>query len=186
MVNWLTTIEVASHESESHYYFHDNRLLPSSVGGLEEASKGQWWRKPEYIIGEMNINSAVTHPDHGQIVQVVGAAPDAHVEFRGFAYSGGGRRIVMVELSLDDGKTWATTDFVPHPLDRPSPVGKFWTWRLWRFAVPLSQLVCTDSEGDGHGYDEHETEVKPHCPVVKVGRGIPALIHSRRPFRGTF
>jgi len=168
MVKWLTTIEVASHESESHYYYHDNRLLPSTVGDLEEASKGQWWSKPEYIIGEMNINSAITHPDHGQIVQVEGAAPDAHVEFQGFAYSGGGRRVVIVELSLDDGKTWATTDFVPHPSDRPSPAGKFWTWRLWRLKVPLSQLVCTDSEGDGHGYHEDETEYTPQCPVVKI------------------
>ena len=29
---------------------------------LDVANKEQWWLKPEFIIGEMNINSAITHP----------------------------------------------------------------------------------------------------------------------------
>ena len=28
----------------------------------QEAFEGKWWYKPEYIIGEMNINSAITDP----------------------------------------------------------------------------------------------------------------------------
>lgn len=32
-------------------------------------------------------------------------------------------------------QTWATCCIVDHPLDRPNPAGKFWTWRLWRHEV---------------------------------------------------
>lgn len=68
MVKWLSEIEIACHESESHYYFHDNRLLPSSVASLDRASKEEWWYRPEYIIGEMNINAVITRPSHGDVV----------------------------------------------------------------------------------------------------------------------
>lgn len=68
MIKWLTEIEVAGHDSASHYYFHDNRLLPSSCTTLDRASKEGWWYRSQYIIGEMNINSVITRPSHGDVV----------------------------------------------------------------------------------------------------------------------
>ncbi len=119
--------------------------------------------KPEYLIGEMNINSAVTQPGHGELVRVEGKNQDEQVvEFRGFAYSGGGRRVIMVELSLDGGRTWEPAEFVPHPMNKPNSSGKCWTWRLWRFPVPLARLVCTEDEDQPSG-EPHET-----CPTIKV------------------
>lgn len=54
MIKWLSSIEVASKESSSHYYYHDNRLFPSSIS-FEQATEEKWWYKPEYIIGEMYV-----------------------------------------------------------------------------------------------------------------------------------
>lgn len=31
MVKWLSRVEVADHESQSTYYYHDNRLFPATV-----------------------------------------------------------------------------------------------------------------------------------------------------------
>lgn len=48
---------------------------------------------------------------------------------------GGGRRIVIVEVSLDGGTAWESCEFVDHLLDRPNTAGKFWAWRLWKHEV---------------------------------------------------
>lgn len=59
----------------------------------------------------------------------------------GYAYSGGGRKIVRVDVSVDGGATWQAadkleSDAAEHP--------KAWGWSLWtaRVAVPngASQL----------------------------------------------
>lgn len=47
---------------------------------------------------------------------------------QGYAYSGGGRGIVRVDVSVDGGKTWHTatlTDGSEQPLDRA------WAWTFW-------------------------------------------------------
>lgn len=43
------------------YHYNDNRVLPPSVS-FETADAEDWWRKPEYIINDLNLNSAITHP----------------------------------------------------------------------------------------------------------------------------
>ena len=92
--------------------------------------------------GEMNINSAVTWPAHGEIVEVTDPATQ-EITIRGFAYSGGGRRVVIVEVALDDkGEHWTPAEFIDHALDKPNGAGKFWTWRLWKFTVKLSRLAA--------------------------------------------
>lgn len=34
----------------------------------EKAAAEGWWYKPPYIINELNINSAVVYPRHGEVV----------------------------------------------------------------------------------------------------------------------
>lgn len=69
MIKWLTRISVTSGESLSHYHYYDNRVLPSMVDN-DRADKEDWWHKPDYIINDLNLNSAITHPVrfpyHGQ------------------------------------------------------------------------------------------------------------------------
>jgi nitrate reductase (NAD(P)H) len=61
MIKWLTRITISREESQSFYHYHDNRVLPSMVD-QERADNEGWWRKPEYIINDLNLNSAITHP----------------------------------------------------------------------------------------------------------------------------
>jgi nitrate reductase (NAD(P)H) len=39
-------------------------VLPSSVD-QERADRERWWYKPDYIINDLNLNSAITHPVRG-------------------------------------------------------------------------------------------------------------------------
>jgi nitrate reductase (NAD(P)H) len=48
-----------------------------------------WWYKPDYIINDININSAITSPAHEDLVTL--AAGNTHFSIKGYAYSGGPR-----------------------------------------------------------------------------------------------
>jgi nitrate reductase (NAD(P)H) len=137
MIKWLSSVKVSDHESPSHYYYHDNRNFPTALS-YEAVNAEDWWKRPEYIIGEMNINSVITTPAHGDVVPV---ASSGDIAVSGYAYSGGGRRVIIVELSLDDGNTWEMATFRDDDLARPNPFGKFWTWRLWERRVEVTRLV---------------------------------------------
>ena len=51
---------------------------------------------------EALITSAVCEPSPGSEVSL----SDGEVTARGYAWSGGGRDVIRVDVSLDDGKTW--------------------------------------------------------------------------------
>ena len=55
------------------------------------------------------------------------------VELKGYAYSGGGRRIARVEVSADGGKTWTQADL--NQVDQPQY--RSWAWTLWTCEVPM-------------------------------------------------
>ncbi|CAI5994804.1 unnamed protein product, partial [Closterium sp. NIES-64] len=138
MVKWLKKVEVTREESQNYYHFHDNRVLPSHVDA-ETAMKDGWWRKKEYICNELAINSAIVSPDHGDVVALEGGAGRQVVTMKGYAYSGGGRRVTRVEITLDGGSTWRLCD-ITHP-SPPTRHGKHWTWSLWATEVPVIDLV---------------------------------------------
>lgn len=45
-----------------------------------------WWYKPDFIINDININSAVTSPAHDEVITL--AEGNSHVSIAGYAYSG--------------------------------------------------------------------------------------------------
>jgi len=134
MVKWLSHIEIAETQSQNHYHFKDNRVLPVNVTP-EQADKEGWWFKPDYIINELNINSAISRPAHGEVVD---GGRQGDYELRGYAYSGGGRKVIRVEVTLDNGESWhlVPDDQVTHPPQSPTKYGKYWSWCLWKITLP--------------------------------------------------
>eukprot|EP00961_Rhodomonas_salina_P297876 3937577-Rhodomonas_salina.1 len=123
---------ITDKESDNYYHYFDNRILPPQVD-KEIADRDGWWYKPEYLFNELNINSAISSPGAAAcssllslacvllacvVLGLTGAyAPTAHGEvlplatpgpyvLKGWAYSGGGRKVTRVETSLDGGNTW--------------------------------------------------------------------------------
>lgn len=47
-----------------------------------------WWYKPEYIINELNINSVITTPGHGEILPINATTTQRAYTMRGYAYAG--------------------------------------------------------------------------------------------------
>ena len=53
-------------------------------------------------VTETPVQSAICEPSTGASI----SADNEEITIKGYAYSGGGRGIVRVDLSLDGGKTW--------------------------------------------------------------------------------
>jgi nitrate reductase (NAD(P)H) len=151
MVKWLTKIQVSHEESQHYLHFWDNKLLPTQVMPEEARAERKWWYDPRYIINELNTNSAMAQPDHNEVVDV-----DAVPEYtlKGYAYSGGGRRINRVEISIDDGTTWQLAE-ICYPEDLYRAVtyedevyGKLdltdrdtcFCWCFWSFPIATKAL----------------------------------------------
>lgn len=75
------------------------QALPSHVDAETAAAEG-WWELPEYMIKELSVNSTIGAPRHDERVRM---DRDRSYTLRGCAYSGGGRRIIRVEVSFDGG-----------------------------------------------------------------------------------
>ena len=140
MVKWLKEIKVSDQCSDNHYHFKDNRVLPVNVTPEQAEAEG-WWFKPDYIINELNINSAISSPGHGEVLYLDECGPT--YEIKGYAYGGGGRKIIRVEVTLDGGKSWHLVEDgnVTHPPGTPTAAGKYWGWCMWTITVPTADLL---------------------------------------------
>eukprot|EP00188_Purpureofilum_apyrenoidigerum_P000899 Plantae.Rhodophyta-Purpureofilum_apyrenoidigerum.ctg14581.p1 GENE.Plantae.Rhodophyta-Purpureofilum_apyrenoidigerum.ctg14581~~Plantae.Rhodophyta-Purpureofilum_apyrenoidigerum.ctg14581.p1 ORF type:complete len:873 (-),score=188.10 Plantae.Rhodophyta-Purpureofilum_apyrenoidigerum.ctg14581:251-2869(-) len=147
MVKWLANIEVTEKPSENYYHFFDNRIMPPHVDA-ELAKKEGWWFKPEYLFNQLNINSAIGSPDHDERIDL---SKPSDYTMRGYAYSGGGRKITRVEVSFDGGKVWDLCE-VDYPEERFSHTpafGKYYCWVFWTLKVNTSRfLECATGYGE--------------------------------------
>jgi nitrate reductase (NAD(P)H) len=134
MIKWLEEITVTYEESQNYYHFFDNRVLPSVVDEDRANAEG-WWYKPDFIINDLNINSAIISPGHDQALAL---AYGAEVPFRGYAYSNG-NKIIRCEISTDDGATWKLADITHRAA--PNAAGKHWAWVWWQLNIPMAELL---------------------------------------------
>ena len=137
MIKYIEKITVSDKESDNHYHYMDNRVLPSHVDA-ETATKEGWWFKPDFIINDLNINSALFSPNQGDIVAFESGKS---LGVRGYAYSNG-NKIIRCEVSIDGCKTWRLADITTrHP---PNKYGKHWAWVWWHIGIPHDELLGTE------------------------------------------
>ncbi|KAL1906675.1 hypothetical protein Sste5344_007527 [Sporothrix stenoceras] len=155
-VKWLRRLMVTAEPSDNWYHYYDNKVLPTTVTPEQSAAEPAWWKDERYAIYDLNVNSAVAEPQHNEIIDLASHAPDYTI--RGYAYSGGGRRVTRMEISLDSGKSWRLAD-VQYPEDRYRDVdidlygGRLdmsaretcFCWCFWAYTLPVYELQSADS-----------------------------------------
>ena len=103
-VKWLTKLIVTDAPSDNWYHIYDNRVLPTMISPEESAKDPKWWTDERYAIYDLSPNSAICYPQHEEQLCFTGSSDKYRA--RGYAYSGGGRRVTRVEVSLDKGRSW--------------------------------------------------------------------------------
>ncbi len=131
-VKWINKIVLSDEESNSQWQRRDYKCFGPNVGGNPD-----WDSAP--AIQEMPVQSAITSlrdisPNSQQdnkLLQVYGLEEDSIV-VEGYAYSGGGRRIVRVDVSSDGGRSWQQAELLPNE----AKGAKSWAWERWRWVLP--------------------------------------------------
>jgi len=81
-------------------------------------------------IQEMPVQSVIVSPKPGTVTEL------DDIEVKGFAWSGGGRGINRVDVSIDNGRTWTTADLKEGSQQPPS---RAWAWTFWEASVTVPE-----------------------------------------------
>ncbi|XP_048489131.1 sulfite oxidase, mitochondrial [Plutella xylostella] len=124
-VKWLESITVSTEESKGHWHTSDYRSLNPSVT----------WETVDFASAPPLYSLPVT----SYICDVKREKDELVV--RGYAYSGGGARIVRVDISTDRGASWRPCACAAAD---PAPPAQHYAWLLWTARVPAGS--CSEVE----------------------------------------
>ncbi|KAJ6215349.1 hypothetical protein RDWZM_009849 [Blomia tropicalis] len=127
-VKWLGRIVLSDEESYSHWQRNDYKSFPSN---MDSSTKDEFARA--HSIQQLPIQSAICTPKDGQPIAVQwkhhpqSGTTKPFIELVGYAKSGGGRAVIRVDLTTDNGRTWhmATLEQEPN-----KPVHHTYSWTL--------------------------------------------------------
>ena len=140
-VKWLSKLELAEEESEGIWQRALNyKVLPPSVVDAKEVDLD---KMPG--LSEVSVFSGITQ------VSRAAAAEKQHqltpgetvmVKASGWAWAGGGRNIVRVDISGNGGKSWTDANITQ---GSDQPYGRAWAWVLWE-CDNIPAIVCEDGK----------------------------------------
>ncbi|KFD63061.1 hypothetical protein M514_07992 [Trichuris suis] len=126
-VKWLGSISISEQESESPWQRSDYKMTaPIPQRTTFDFSALQ-------SIQELPVTSAICSPSNGCTFP----AGTKEVKVQGYAWSGGGRHVVRVEVSTDNGKTWQSAAIRN---DISQPLFRRWAWVQWS---ATGTIFCT-------------------------------------------
>ncbi|KAJ3331935.1 hypothetical protein HDU76_001764 [Blyttiomyces sp. JEL0837] len=137
-VKWLSKVTLSDEESWSHWQRRDYKGF-----GPSKDLEGSKYEESESI-QEMPVQSAVLEPRSGETVVV--DAEKKVVKVNGYAWSGGGRGIVRVDVSADGGRNWVDARIVERGLQ---PKGREWAWSKWEAELPVDTSKAVKGEDGG-------------------------------------
>lgn len=132
-VKWLTKIVASEEEYDGQWQKRDYKGFSPSVD----------WSNVNFskavAIQELPVQSLICSPQEGATFD----EDEETITVKGIAWSGGGRKVVRVDVSADGGQTWVEAEFKEGHHQR---MKKAWAWNLWEANVPLkhksTQLCC--------------------------------------------
>uniref|UniRef100_A0A7S4L5J1 Cytochrome b5 heme-binding domain-containing protein n=1 Tax=Paramoeba aestuarina TaxID=180227 RepID=A0A7S4L5J1_9EUKA len=150
-VKWVGRIEVAERPSELDAGSRlDRHFGPEVSWGMHKAHAASE-RCPEKesnmecklrldqgpVIQTLPVQSIICLPEERSRICGKGDT----IEVKGVAWSGGGRGICRVEISIDGGKNWYAADLTDRPKCQGCPpemgMGRNWAWRHFNLNLPL-------------------------------------------------
>ncbi|KAI1770295.1 Oxidoreductase, molybdopterin-binding domain-containing protein [Hypoxylon cercidicola] len=176
-VKWVKKIVISDEESDTTWQRRDYKCF-----GPNEVK--QDWDKYK-AIQVMPVTSAITRtrlkPVGGQSGEHVEPAGGPVVQLEGYAYSGGGREIQRVDVSLDGGETWDQAQLLDDTqLERGS---KAWCWKRWKYEARLPKVI-KGSDGESKTIllvkatdDAYNTQPETHKSIYNLRGNLATAWH---------
>lgn len=132
-VKWLERVVLSEDEIQSQWQQRDYKCF-----GPNQGSKDIDWSSAP-AIQETPVQSAITgiraisrdNRKGRAELSKYGMENDA-IRVEGYAFSGGGRGIIRVDVSADGGKTWSQAELLPDETQGH----KSWSWKRWKWIIP--------------------------------------------------
>lgn len=168
-VKWLSHITLSEEESMSQFQRRDYKCFGPNQ------TKVDWDAAP--AIQEMPIQSAITGLKLGNQTTIPKAEDDTtpqsaqELAASGYAFSGGGRSIIRVDISTDNGKTWGQAKLLPnHEGESAAPEAGSadWSWKRWKFQAAIPMTAFTEFEKKDAGENISNEEPRRRCTTVVV------------------
>uniref|UniRef100_A0A0R3RK36 sulfite oxidase n=1 Tax=Elaeophora elaphi TaxID=1147741 RepID=A0A0R3RK36_9BILA len=127
-VKFLSTIILSEEESKSHWQKRDYKALPPFIGSADHQD---FELVPS--IQEYPVQSAFCFPATPTKI----SRSNGQFDVMGYAWSGGGRGIIRVEVSIDGGETW-----------QAAQLDHMWSWTFFKSTIKIPDgvkkldLVC--------------------------------------------
>ncbi|KAK9509718.1 hypothetical protein O3M35_006973 [Rhynocoris fuscipes] len=140
-VKWLAKIILSNEESDSHYY----------AGEYKGFSPNVTWENVDFstapAVEELPVISAICVPSDGCEVDL---NTETDICVKGYSYSGGGRRIIRVDLTCDRGNTWHTANLLKEGKKELRAGQNHWDWTLWEANIPITEDLAAKKEFQIH------------------------------------
>ena len=128
-VKWVEKIELAKTEAEGPWQRGLNyKTLPPSV---TDASTVVMDKMPSMT--EVSLFSGITSVERASREQL-NPGDRTVIKVGGWAWAGGGRNVVRVDVTGDSGATWATATLKEGSEQR---FGRAWAWVFWECELPV-------------------------------------------------
>lgn len=159
-VKWVNRVRLSDEESPSQWQRRDYKCFGPNVG----QNSADWDSAP--AIQETPVQSAITSlhdisphsTQDSKLLQVYGLEEDS-IAVEGYSFAGGGRRIIRVDVSADDGRTWHQAELLPN--NRKG--AKAWAWTRWRWVLPRQQAGrCFVVKAVDEAYNTQAGEYEPN------------------------
>jgi sulfite oxidase len=140
---WVNKIELSKEDADSPFQRGLNyKVLPPSV---VDANDVDLTKMPS--ITEASVYSGITSIERIERIESTqvgksGTTPEpddiVRVRVKGWAWAGGGRNVVRVDVTGDEGNTWATATLKEGSDQR---FGRAWAWVFWEcnVSVPIQE-----------------------------------------------
>jgi sulfite oxidase len=164
-VKWVKRIELSQEEAEGPWQRGlSYKILPPSV---TDANKVNIETMPSVMepslfsgITKMKPKDFATNPQPGETVTM---------NVSGWSWAGGGRNIVRVDITGDDGKSWVTAELKEGTKQR---FGKAWAWTFWEADVPAVVMEDMSVELASKAIDSAFNVQPEKCDHIWNVRGL--------------
>ena len=142
-VKWVTSISVQMEPSQNYFQQHAYKLFPPEVG----PDSVKW--EDGIMLGENSLNTVICFPTDDESI------PSGTTSVLGYTIGDGHHLVKRVEVSGDDGETWAEAAFL-------SETNDLWAWRLWEAQIELASgtrhiiAKASDTAGNSQPRDTQE------------------------------
>ena len=128
-VKWLESIRLRKDEAESGWQRNvQYKSFSPEVKSFEGVDPSN-----AMSVQAMPVQSAICLPTNGSVIEI--DEDDATLDVAGYAWSGGGQKIIRVEVSSDGGETWHEASLTS---GSEQEIGRAWAWTLWNVSVPVA------------------------------------------------